>query len=79
MLIAFGASTITHPIVWFVFPRLITGSYWTMVAAAETFAVVVEALYARAFGLRYALAVSLLANAASALLGLGSRYLFGWP
>jgi hypothetical protein len=79
---AFGASLITHPIVWFVFPRLPLGSYEGMVAGAETFAVVAEGLYFYALGamaLRRAMVVSLLANASSASLGLLSRYLFGWP
>jgi hypothetical protein len=77
-IIAFGASAITHPIVWFVFPR-ITGNYNMMVLEAETFAVVVEAIYLRLFGLRNALLWSIVANMASAGLGLGFRYFFGWP
>src|SRR5262249_7561235 len=44
--IGFGASALTHPIVWFVIPGLLPwASYWSMVAVAETFAVLVEALY----------------------------------
>jgi hypothetical protein len=67
--VAFGASAITHPIVWFVFPRLID-SWWPMVLAAESFAVIAEAIWLRAFGLRRALAWSLAANGASFLFGL---------
>lgn len=87
-LVAFGASALTHPVVWFVFPWLfyrsapLDGSpalYWTMVAAAETFAVGVEAVWLAAFGLRRALLWSLLANASSLGLGLLSRWLFGYP
>ncbi len=93
-LVAFGASTITHPVVWFVFPWLFARfvplgfapgehgqfwHYWTMVAAAETFAVGVEALWLAAFGLPRALLWSLLANASSLGLGLLSRWLFGYP
>ncbi|MEI8259033.1 MAG: hypothetical protein WCJ30_25470 [Deltaproteobacteria bacterium] len=96
--VAFGASAITHPIVWFVIPRawvhlylamiafrpeLIirspTARYVSMVLLAESFAVIVEAIYLRAWGLRRALAWSLLVNGASVTLGLLSRALFGWP
>jgi hypothetical protein len=77
-LIAFGASAITHPFVWFAFPRF-THDYNLMVIEAETFAVVVEAIYLRFFGLRNALLWSIVANMASAGLGLLSRYFFGWP
>lgn len=77
---AFGASALTHPIVWFVFPLLLSRQgYWTMVAAAEVFAVAAEAVYLRLFGLRWALALSLLANALSAGLGLALRSRWGWP
>jgi hypothetical protein len=75
----FGASAITHPVVWFVVPRYALGGYVAMGAQAEAFAVVVEALYTSALGLRWALGWSLLANGASAGLGLLSRSLFGWP
>jgi hypothetical protein len=75
----FGASVITHPVVWFVIPRYAPGGYVAMAMQAETFAVVVEAVYMSALGLRWALGWSLLANGASAGLGLLSRSLFGWP
>lgn len=76
---SFGASAITHPFVWFAFPRYAPGGYEAMVVQAETFAVVVEAIYTSAFGLRWAFAWSLAANGASAGLGLLSRAIFGWP
>lgn len=76
---AFGASAITHPFVWFAFPRYAPGGYWAMVVQAEAFAVLAEAFYTNLLGLRRALAWSLLANAASAGLGLVSRYTLGWP
>jgi Na+/melibiose symporter-like transporter len=84
MALAFGASAITHPVVWFVFPWIWSelgrpGGYWSMVVAAETFAVVVEAAYLWAFGLRRALPWALTANATSLSLGLLSRHLFGYP
>ena len=66
---AFGASAVTHPAVWFVFPAL-SLPYWAYFAAAETFAVAVEWLYLRAFGVNNALLLSLIANATSAGVGL---------
>ena len=70
LLIAFGASAITHPVVWFGFPLLSRYiGYWPMVACAETFAVVVEGFYMRAEGMRRAHLWSLLANGASFGLG----------
>ena len=87
--LAFGASALTHPIVWFTFPELFLGatplmsrgpsSYWAMVVAAEGFAIVAEALYLRSLGARRSLAWALLANLASVCLGLLSRALLGWP
>jgi hypothetical protein len=80
--LAFGASAVTHPIVWFVIPQIAYDSYWDMVARAELFAVGVEGLYLYAFqlaGLRRAFGWSLLANASSFGLGLSSRAIFGWP
>lgn len=80
--LAFGASAVTHPIVWFLIPRLPCGSYAEMVARAELFAVLVEGFYFYAlevFTLRRALFWSLLINGASASLGLLSRWAFGWP
>lgn len=76
--IAFGASALTHPFVWFVFPRLVD-DWLTMVIIAEIFAWLAEAGYLRAAGVRKALWVSLAANAASLGLGLASRELFGAP
>ncbi|APR78743.1 Hypothetical protein A7982_04090 [Minicystis rosea] len=79
---AFGASLITHPIVWFVFPRLPFRSYEGMVVGAETFAIVAEGLYFALLGampIRWAFLWSLGANLTSVTLGLTSRSLFGWP
>lgn len=75
---AFSLSLITHPIVWFVMPRLFWS--WTrMVIAAETWAVLGEAVLLRVFGVRRALLWSLLANGLSCGLGLLSRHLLGGP
>lgn len=77
---AFGASALTHPIVWFVFPRLLSRQgYWTLFAAAEAFAVVAEGCYLGLFGLRRAFRWSLCANALSVGLGLALRSCVGWP
>ncbi len=77
-LVAFGASALTHPIVWWVFPRLWPSGYWAMVVAAEAFAVLAEAAYMRAFGLRRALPWSLLANGASCAAGFAIYAVLGW-
>ncbi len=81
LLAAFGASAITHPIVWFVFfaPWWRAG-YLTRVVAAEIFAWLVEAAYFRfLWHKRRTLLWSAVANAASLSLGLLSRHLFGVP
>lgn len=97
-LLAFGASAITHPVVWFVMPGawealylraidahpawVIASPGWryaSLVALAETFAVLVEAVYLRLLGVKRAFVWSLGANAASVTLGLVSRAVFGWP
>ena len=77
--VAFAASAITHPVVWFVMPQLVPERYLLMVGAAEAFAVLVEAVWLRAFGLRPALLWALFANATSLTVGLASRRMFGWP
>jgi hypothetical protein len=78
--LAFGASALTHPIVWFVLPPTSRWlGYWGYVALAEAFAVLAEAAYFRALGLPRALLWALGANAASAGLGLASRALWGVP
>jgi hypothetical protein len=96
--VAFGASALTHPIVWWLLPRAWESLYLAIAAPSaalriaspggrfvarllfsEAFAVGAEAAYLRAWGLRRALAWSLVANAASVALGLASRALFAWP
>ncbi len=77
ILLGLGASALTHPFVWFAFPQLgKTLGYWPMIALAEAFAVGVEAAYARAEGVRWAIGWSLAANAAS--FGLGVLILWPW-
>lgn len=86
--LAFGASAVTHPIVWFVIPRLAPSfsdpgaAYLEYVVRAEAFALVVEAFYFHSFHvvrMPRAFAWSLLANGLSAGAGFLSRSLFGWP
>lgn len=79
--LAFFASVATHPAVWFIFPRLPL-AYTPMVAAAEAWAVVGEAVfYALAFRTVdpwRAAGTSLVANGASFGIGLLIRSLTGW-
>ena len=70
--IGLGASAVTHPVVWFVLRGWL--SPWLGFAAffliAETFAVGVEALYLRSFGVPHPWRLSLVANTTSASIGL---------
>ncbi len=92
--VAFGASLMTHPAVWFIIPPLIYSSFPTlqhapiagvswayvlMFVVAETFAVVAEGFYLHLLEVRHPWRWALLANATSAGLGLVSRALFDWP
>lgn len=79
--VAFGASAITHPVVWFgFFGPWIDADYWTRVIAAELFAWLVEAAYfAFLFREHRALLWAFVANGASASAGFLSRALFGVP
>jgi len=80
LLVAFTASAITHPIVWFVIQPLWPGRYYQGVLVAEAFAIAVEAIYLqRAGNLRRAWAWSLGANAASVAASFATRALFHWP
>lgn len=72
LVLGFCASALTHPIVWFGFPRLPL-PYAARVALSEAFAVGFEALFARRFGVPRAWAWSLGANGLSAGLGLALR------
>ena len=77
--VAFGASSLTHPIVFFVFPQIAFENYWTMVSAAEAFAVITEAAYLSRFGVVRPMTISLCANAASLGVGLLLRHWTGFP
>lgn len=78
---SFLASTLTHPIVWFIFPVIVPFSwgYWGMVAAAEAFAVAGETVWLRLNGVTASLKWALVVNAASAVAGLLLRALFDVP
>jgi hypothetical protein len=85
--LAFAASALTHPVVWFVLPAVweswapgAVSSSWTLYAVfLESFAVAGEALYLRLLGVPHPLRWSLLANGASFTAGLLSWCLFRWP
>jgi len=81
LLVAFGASAITHPIVWFGFftPHW-HAHYLVKLVSAELFAWLTEAAYFRfLFKKKNALLWALVANGSSLGLGLLSRALFGSP
>jgi rhodanese-related sulfurtransferase len=70
MLLAFGASAITHPILWLVLrPLLAPHSFVAYVVIGELFAVLVEAHYLRRLGVEDALLASVTANGASWITG----------
>jgi tetrahydromethanopterin S-methyltransferase subunit E len=70
--IGLGASAVTHPVVWFVLRDHLSPviGFPALFVLAETFAVVTEALYLRAFDVPRPWRLSLLANATSASVGL---------
>ncbi len=78
---AMVASALTHPLVWFAFPALFEGAlgYVPMVVLAEVFAVAVEAAWLAHRAVRRPAVWSVAANAASLAIGLGTRYVVGWP
>jgi hypothetical protein len=88
--IAFAATLLTHPVVWFGIPGLITlvlpdgvvsegTRYVVYFAVAELFAWLAEAAYLRLFQVRRALLWSLAANVASASATMLAQKLTGWP
>ena len=74
--IAFAASAITHPFVWFVFPRVVH-PYLVMLLFAEAFAVIAEAAWFRRLDMPRPLFWSFVANATSVGVGFALRAL--WP
>jgi hypothetical protein len=76
---AAGLSLPTHPVVWFVFPRIWPGGWLDQTLAAEAFAVGVEAALLARLGVSSSLGWALAANGLSVALGLGARWAWGWP
>jgi hypothetical protein len=74
------ANLVTHPIVWFVIPAFVAGT-WTQLFVCEAWAVLAEALFygvtMRLRGSR-ALAISAIANAASYGVGVILRATTHW-
>lgn len=79
LVIAAGASTMTHPMVWFVLPGLGWPNYWVYFACAEGFAVLVEALLLAAVEVPRPLLWAIAANAGSVAIGALLRAIWGWP
>lgn len=74
---AFGASAITHPIIWFC-PPWQTGPYVPLVIVAEGFAVTAEALWGRVWQVPSHWKSALLANAASFGVGMAMRWVMAY-
>lgn len=71
-LYAFGASAITHPILWFCLPWA-SAPYVLLLVVAEILVVMVEMLWGRWLGVRRAVAASWVANLMSLAVGLAVR------
>ena len=75
--VAFAASALTHPVVWYLFPLLprtwgcvaSTRCWYQQFVLAELFAVLVEAAWLQRRGVRRPLLWSLLANGLSVTVG----------
>lgn len=80
LFVAFMASALTHPIVWFCFPLLGEHQvpYWAWVTLAELFAVVVEAKWLEWNRVPNAWAWSFGVNAFSVSAGFALRHFTGW-
>ena len=77
---AFGASAITHPLLWFVIMPALPLVGNTRLAVAEIIVLLIEAAYFRfGFKRRRVLFWSFVANGASLGLGLLCRHYFGVP
>ena len=72
-------SSLTHPIVFFVFPSIFPEAYWRGVLVAEAFAVLVEAGILSLMGVRNSVGWAILANVSSVCIGLTLRSTVGWP
>lgn len=75
LLYAFGASTITHPILWFCLPWA-SAPYVLLLVVAELSVVIVEIVWGRWLGVRRAVSASCVANMISLAVGLVVREMF---
>ncbi len=73
--IAFAATAITHPLLWFAGPVVVgaSASFATFLALVEAFAIAAEAAWLAAFRVPRPLLASALANATSVAVGLVLR------
>ena len=77
--IAFGASAISHPLIFLGLPLVWQGSWIGYVICAEGIAVLLETLWLQWFKIKRPLYWALMANGCSLAIGLLSRWLIGWP
>ncbi len=73
---AFGASVLTHPVVWFCLPWE-RAPYALLFIAAEIFAITLEGAWGRLLSAPRPWAASLLANAASVVFGSAIQWMLG--
>jgi hypothetical protein len=73
-----AVNAISHPVLWFAFPKL--SPYWLYVLAGEACVIVIEALILASMirNVRVALVASVLANLVSTVIGLGLLRLLGY-
>ncbi len=77
LLIAFGASAITHPFLWFAYPWYMPAPGWLLFFVGEGLVVLVEGMYLRVLGIKNPFLWALLANVVSA--GAGEAIRVVWP
>ncbi|MFO1485274.1 MAG: hypothetical protein U1F71_18075 [Verrucomicrobiaceae bacterium] len=75
---AFGASTLTHPVIWFCLPWQ-TSPYVPLLIVAETFVITVEGLWGRLWNVPRYWKASMVANVASLCVGSMIRWLLLYP
>ena len=68
-LFAAGASSLTHPFLWFAIPWE-SVDYWPTVIVAECTIILIEGLYGKSLGVPHPFLWSLTANTASVLTGI---------
>jgi len=78
-LIAFGTSTISHPLIFVGLPLVWEGSWVGYVICAEGIAVLMESLWLHWFKIERPIFWALIANGCSLVVGLLSRWILDWP